>query len=331
MGTVVLPSTSGRPVLNCRNKKKGSSPTGRKKTPTYRTAHPPTTGRSAPSTHPSTKPLLHTAEQQCSSPYIRAAVRQYVQQYTPGTRGAVSWLVLVNEETAKKDSHVQNGPPTHHGRRSAPSTHPPTKPLLHTAEQQCSSPYIRTAVQQYVQQYKPGTRGAVSWLVLRKQEKAKKRLHVQNGPPTHHGRRSAPSTHPPTKPLLHTAEQQCSSTYIKTAVQQYVQQYKPGTRGAVGWLVLMKQETAKKRLPRTERSTHPPRTTQCTLYPPTDQNFTTYSRTAVQQFVHQNSSAAVCTAQQNSSAAVRTSEQPCSSTYSRIHLVRGAQLVGWFL
>ena len=66
-----------------------------------------------------------------------------------------------------------------------------------------------------------------------------------------------------------------------------------------------------KRLPRTERPTHPPRTTQCTLHPPTDQTFTTYSRTAVQQYLHQN----------NSSAAVRTP----------VHLVRGALLVGWFL
>ena len=42
-----------------------------------------------------------------------------------------------------------------------------------------------------------------------------------------------------------------------------------------------------KRLPRTERPTHPPRTTQGTLHLPTDQTFTTYSRTAVQQYVQQ--------------------------------------------
>ena len=73
----------------------------------------------------------------------------------------------------QKDSHVQNGPPTHHGRRSAPSTHPrpnlyyiqqtssaavrtpeqPCSSTYSTAEQQCSSTYITTAVQQYVQQY----------------------------------------------------------------------------------------------------------------------------------------------------------------------------------
>ena len=40
----------------------------------------------------------------------------------------------------------------------------------------------------------------------------------------------------------------------------------------------------KKTLTCTEGPTHPPRTTQCTLHPPTDQNFTTYSRTAVQQY-----------------------------------------------
>ena len=39
-----------------------------------------------------------------------------------------------------------------------------------------------------------------------------------------------------------------------------------------------------KRLPRTERPTHPPRTTPCTLHPPTDQTVTTYSSTAVQQY-----------------------------------------------
>ena len=204
-----------------------------------------------------------------------------------------------------------------------------------TAEQQCSSTYIRTAVQQYVQQYTPGTRGTVSWLVLMKQETAKKKLPCTERP-THPPRTTQCTLHPPTdqtfttysttavQQYVHqnssaavctseqqcsstysTAEQQCSSTYIRTAVQQYVQQYTPGTRGAVSWLVLMKQETAKKKLPRTERPTHPPRTTQCTLHPPTDQTFTTYSRTAVQQYVHQNSSAAVC-----------TSEQQCSSTYS---------------
>ena len=39
-----------------------------------------------------------------------------------------------------------------------------------------------------------------------------------------------------------------------------------------------------KRFPRTERPTHPPRTTQCTLHPTTDQTFTTYSSRAVQQY-----------------------------------------------
>ena len=42
-----------------------------------------------------------------------------------------------------------------------------------------------------------------------------------------------------------------------------------------------------KRPPRTERPTHPPPTTQCTFHPPTDQTFTTYSSTAVQQYVLQ--------------------------------------------
>ena len=42
-----------------------------------------------------------------------------------------------------------------------------------------------------------------------------------------------------------------------------------------------------KRVPRTERPIHPPRTTQCTLRPPTDQTFPTYSSTAVQQYIQQ--------------------------------------------
>ena len=62
----------------------------------------------------------------------------------------------------------------------------------------------------------------------------------------------------------------------------------------------MKQETAKKRLSRTEQPTHLPRTTQCTLHPPTDQNL---------YYI-----------QQNSSAAVRTSEQLTQARlWSRVH------------
>ena len=118
--------------------------------------------------------------------------------------------------------------------------------------------------------------------------RTQKDSHVQNGPLTHHGRRSAPSTHPPTKPLLHTAEQQCSSSYIRTAVQQYVQQYTPGTRGAVSWLVLMKQETEKKTP--TYRTAHPPTTDDAVHPPPTHRPNFYYI-------------------QENSSAAVRTSEQ----------------------
>ena len=63
-------------------KKKGSSPTGRKKTPTYGTAHQPTTDDAVhpPPTHRSNLYYI----QQCSSTYSG----------TPGTRRAVSWLVL---------------------------------------------------------------------------------------------------------------------------------------------------------------------------------------------------------------------------------------------
>ena len=114
----------------------------------------------------------------------------------------------------KKDSHARNGPPTHHGRCSAPSTHPPTKPLLQTAVQQCSGTYSST----------PGTRGAVSWLVLEETlyETGSRRgeFHVltipghlgerasRRSPPTHH----TPSTHGPTQ-------------YSSAAMQQYIEQY----------------------------------------------------------------------------------------------------------
>ena len=41
------------------------------------------------------------------------------------------------------------------------------------------------------------------------------------------------STHPPTKPLLHTAEQQRSSSYIRTAVQQYLQHSRTAEGGGI--------------------------------------------------------------------------------------------------
>ena len=69
-----------------------------------------------------------------------------------------------------------------------------------------------------------------------------------------------------------------------------------------------------KRLPRTERPTHPPRTTQCTLHPPTDQTFITYSSTAVQQDVQQ------CTCTQKTNKLVLY--QPQSSLCSPSRLLR---------
>ena len=96
----------------------------------------------------------------------RTAVQQYVRRRLVKDRGVQQWGRWYSQapvggryltykltkkkvhhrpqdeqrlQRTKKDSNVRNGPPTHHGRPSAPSTHPPTKPLLHTAVQQCSS------------------------------------------------------------------------------------------------------------------------------------------------------------------------------------------------
>ena len=113
---------------------------------------------------------------------------------------------------AKKNSYVRNGPPTHHGRRSAPSTHPPTKPLL---IQQYSSAAVRTAV------HLVRVEQLVGWFLRTLYETRNKRgeFHFltilghlrerasRHPPPAHH----PPSTHGPTQ-YSSTAVQQCSST-----------------------------------------------------------------------------------------------------------------------
>ena len=120
-----------------RNKKKGSSPIGRKKTVTYGTAHPPTTDDAVhpPPTH---RPNLY---------YI--PVQQYSSTYssTPGTRGAVSWLVLEDLVRKRKQaggvSFFDDTP--HLGERA--SRHPP--PTHHPSSTHGPTQYSSTAVQQY--------------------------------------------------------------------------------------------------------------------------------------------------------------------------------------
>ena len=115
----------------------------------------------------------------------------------------------------KKDSHVRNGPPTPHGRRSAPTLHPPTDQTFTTYSKE-SSAAVRTAVhlvrgEQLVgwflkTLYETGNRrGEFHFLTIHGHlgERASRRP-----PPTHH----PPSTHGPTQ-------------YSSTAMQQYVEQY----------------------------------------------------------------------------------------------------------
>ena len=125
----------------------------------------------------------------------------------------------------KKDSHLRNGPPTHHRRRSAPSTHPPTN-LYYI--QQYSSAAVRTAVHL--------VRGEqlVGWFLRTLYETGNRRgeFHLftilghlgerasRHAPPTHH----PPSTHGPTQ-------------YSSTAMQHYVKQiHLTGEQQPIRWL-----------------------------------------------------------------------------------------------
>ena len=137
MGTVVLPSTSGRPVFQ--KQKKGSSPTGRKKTPTYGTAHPPTTDDAVhpPPTH---RPNLHYI-QQYSSAAVRTAVHLVrVEQLD-------DWFLRTLYETGNKRrdltilGHLGERASRH---RPPPTTHHPPTDLPSTAVQQCSSTWSNT-------------------------------------------------------------------------------------------------------------------------------------------------------------------------------------------
>ena len=126
----------------------------------------------------------------------------------------------------KKGSHVRNGPPTHHGRRSAPTT---THRQNLYYIQQYSSAAVRTAVHL--------VRGEqlVGWLLTTLHETGNRRAgghlltilgHLgerasRRPPPTHH----PPSTHGPTQ-------------YSSTAMQQYVEQYihLTGEQQPIRWL-----------------------------------------------------------------------------------------------
>ena len=76
----------------CTNKKKGSFSTGRKKTPTYRTAHPPTTDDAVhpPPTHrpnlyyvqQNSSAAVRTLERQCSSSTYSTAVQPCSSTYS---------------------------------------------------------------------------------------------------------------------------------------------------------------------------------------------------------------------------------------------------------
>ena len=167
MGTVVLPSTSGRPDV--KNKKKSSSLTGRKKTPTYGTAHQPTTDDAVhpPPTH---RPNFYYIQENSS-----AAVPPPPAEPPPPPP---PWLWLVGfgfptYRTAHPPTTDDAGypPPTHrpnlcyiqqNSSAAVRTSEQQCSSTYSTAEQQCSSAYMRSAVQQYVQQYTPGTRGAVS-------------------------------------------------------------------------------------------------------------------------------------------------------------------------
>ena len=120
-----------------RNKKKGSSPTGRKKTPTYGTAHPATTDDAV---HPSpTHPPNLYYIQQYSSAAVHTAVHlvreaQLVGWYsrtlyeTGNRRGKFHFLTILGHLGERASPRP---PPTHH----PPCTHAPTQ-------------YSSTAVQQ---------------------------------------------------------------------------------------------------------------------------------------------------------------------------------------
>ena len=112
-----------------RNKKKGSSSTGRRKTPTYGTAHAPTKDDviHPPPTH---RPNLYYI-QQCSSAAVRTAVHlvhgeQFVDWFlrtlyeTGNRRGEFHFLTVLGHLGEQASRHP---PPTHH----PPSTHGPTQ------------------------------------------------------------------------------------------------------------------------------------------------------------------------------------------------------------
>ena len=148
VGTVVLPSTSGRPVFEKQKKRFISHRT--KKTPTYGTAHPPTTDDAvhSPPTH---RPNLYYMQQ-----YSCAAVRTAVHLVRGEQLRVVGWFLRTLYETGNRRGEFhfltildhlgerasRHPPPTHH---PPPTIHPP---FTHGPNQ-----YSSTAMQQYVEQY----------------------------------------------------------------------------------------------------------------------------------------------------------------------------------
>ena len=118
-----------------RNQKKGSSPTGRKKTPTYRTAHPPNMD-DAVYTPPTRRPNLYYIQQD-SSAAVRTAVHvvraaQLVGWFlrtlyeTGNIRGEIPFLTILGhlgERASRRPPPTHHPRPTHH----LPFTHEPTQ------------------------------------------------------------------------------------------------------------------------------------------------------------------------------------------------------------
>ena len=122
-----------------RNKKKGSSPTGRKRLPrTEWPTHPPPKMQST--LHPPTDQTFityHAAVQQCRSTYSSTLAPDKKQI---SAVSAVSCSV-----STKITKQITGHPPTTDDAVHPPPTHPPTDQTFTT--------YSTTTVQQYVQQY----------------------------------------------------------------------------------------------------------------------------------------------------------------------------------
>ena len=175
---------------------------------------------------------------QYSSAAVRTVVRtEECSSGEGGTPSTSGWPILWKKKKrfisrrTKKDSHVRNGPPTHHGRRSAPYTHPPTKPLLHLYyTQQYGSAAVHTAVhlvrgEQLVGRflrtlYETGNkRGEFHFLTILDHlgERASRHPPPTHHPPTTH---PSPTIHPRTYPVLQYSNEAVRRAIHLTGEQQ---------------------------------------------------------------------------------------------------------------